>query len=138
MAVARGRMAERVRGQGEHADAPPGAKLSLWGAMVDLWRLIMRSGAPGLRWRTAVALLLIVGGKAVGVWSPFVLRDGVNALSTGKGPAEALFLAFAGIAGGWAFLYFLSMIAPQARDAIFTPVSQAAQRRAAVPPGTPA
>jgi ATP-binding cassette subfamily B protein len=132
MAMApRGRMSERVRGQGEQADAPPGAKLSLLAALADLWRLIMRSEAPGLRWRTTTALLLIVTGKAVGVWSPFMIGRAVNALAKGQGPAEALFLAFAGLAVGWAALRFLATAAPQARDAIFTPVSQAAQRRAA-------
>jgi ATP-binding cassette subfamily B protein len=124
-------MAERTRGHGEAADAPAGAKLSLLAALVDLWRLIMRSRAPGLKWRTAVALVLIVAGKALGVWAPFVIGRAVNELAKGRGPAESLFLAFAGLAVGWAFLYFLSMAAPQARDAIFTPVSQAAQRRAA-------
>ena len=131
MAIARGRMAERVRGQGEQADAPAGVKLSLFQATVDLWRLIMRSDAPGLRWRTTVALLLIVAGKALSVLSPFVFGRAINTLSKGHGPAEALFLAFAGWAVGWAFLNFLAQAAPQARDAIFTPVSQAAQRRAA-------
>jgi ATP-binding cassette subfamily B protein len=131
MVAARGRMAERVRGQGEQADAPAGAKLSLLDAMVDLWRLIMRSEAPGLKWRTAAALLLIVAGKAVGVWSPFVIGGAQNALAKGRGPAETLFIGFAGLAIGWAAMRFLSMAAPQARDAIFTPVSQAAQRRAA-------
>jgi ABC-type transport system involved in Fe-S cluster assembly fused permease/ATPase subunit len=124
-------MAERARGHGEAADAPPGVKLSLLAAMADLWRLIMRSQAPGLRWRTAAALFLIVAGKALGVWAPFVIGHAQNALARGKGPAETLFVAFAGLAIGWALLYFLSMAAPQARDAIFTPVSQAAQRRAA-------
>jgi ATP-binding cassette subfamily B protein len=127
----RGRMAERTRGHGEAADAPAGAKLSLLAALIDLWRLIMRSQAPGLKWRTAAALVLIIAGKAVAVWSPFVLRDAINVLSKGAGPASALPLVFAGWAIGWAALYFLSMAAPQARDAIFTPVSQAAQRRAA-------
>ncbi|MGZ5985553.1 MAG: ABC transporter transmembrane domain-containing protein, partial [Caulobacteraceae bacterium] len=131
MTIARGRMAERVRGQGEHADARTGTKLTLWAAMIDLWRLIMRSRAPGLKWRTTAALLLIVAGKAVGVWSPFMLGHAQNALAKGKGPAETLFITFAGLAIGWATLNFLSMAAPQARDAIFTPVSQAAQRRAA-------
>ncbi|HEY4031820.1 MAG TPA: ABC transporter ATP-binding protein/permease [Caulobacteraceae bacterium] len=124
-------MAERVRGQGEHADAPAGAKLSLLAATIDLWRLIMRSEAPGLKWRTTVALLLIVAGKALSVVSPFVFGRAINTLSKGHGPAETLFAAFAGWAVGWAFLNFVAQAAPQARDAIFTPVSQAAQRRAA-------
>lgn len=122
---------ERSRSRGEAADAPVGAKLSLLAAMVDLWRLIMRSAAPGLRWRTATALLLIVAGKALGVGAPFLLGHAVNTLSKGQGAAATVGLSFAGLAIGWAVIRFLSLAAPQARDAIFTPVSQAAQRRAA-------
>ena len=122
---------ERTRGHGESADAPAGAKLSLLAAMADLWRLIMRSRAPGLKWRTATALILIIAGKALGIWAPFMLGHAVNILAKGKGATEQIFLAFAGLAIGWAFVRFLAAAAPQARDAIFTPVSQAAQRRAA-------
>jgi ATP-binding cassette subfamily B protein len=131
MAIVRWRMAERTRGQGESADAPEGARLSLLAAMADLWRLIMRSKAPGLAWRTTAALILIVAGKALGVWAPFLLGHAVNTLAKGKGVAETFGLGFAGLAIGWAVIRFLSLAAPQARDAIFTPVSQAAQRRAA-------
>ncbi len=84
MAIVRGRMAERTRGQGESADAPAGVKLSLLAAMIDLWRLIMRSKAPGLKWRTAVALALIVAGKVLGIWAPFLLGHAVNSLAHGK------------------------------------------------------
>ena len=131
MAMMRGRMAERVRGQGEQADAPAGVRLSLLAAVIDLWRLIARSNAPGLVWRTTAALLLIVAGKALAVWAPFLFGRMINGLTRGHGPAEGLFEAFALTALGWASLNFLSQSAPQARDAIFTPVSQAAQRRAA-------
>jgi ABC-type transport system involved in Fe-S cluster assembly fused permease/ATPase subunit len=124
-------MAERVRGQGEHADAPAGVRLSLLAAVVDLWRLILRSDAPGLAWRTAAALSLIVVGKALAVWAPFLFGHMINGLTRGRGPTESLFEAFAVAAIGWASLNFLSQAAPQARDALFTPVSQAAQRRAA-------
>lgn len=131
MAIIRGRMAGRTRGQGESADAPEGVKLSLLAAMVDLWRLIMRSEAPGLRWRTSVALALIVAGKVLGIWAPFLLGHAVNSLARGKGAPETLGLSFAALAIGWGIISFLAAAAPQARDAIFTPVSQAAQRRAA-------
>ena len=121
----------RGRGQGESADAPEGARLSLWAAMVDLWSLIMRSQAPGLKWRTATALSLIVVGKVLGIWAPFLLGHAENTLSRGKGPVETVALSFATLAIGWGVIRFLAAAAPQARDAIFTPVSQAAQRRAA-------
>ncbi len=122
---------ERARGQGEAVDAPAGAKLSLMAAMADLWRLIMRSKAPWLKTRTAAALILIVAGKVLGVGAPFLLGHAVNTLSRGRSPAAVVGLSFAALAIGWAFIRFLAAAAPQARDAIFTPVSQAAQRRAA-------
>ncbi|MDB5460135.1 MAG: Fe-S cluster assembly ABC-type transport system, permease and ATPase component, partial [Caulobacteraceae bacterium] len=122
---------ERVRGQGESADAPAGAKLSLLDAMIDLWRLIMRSEAPWLKTRTAVAFVLIVVGKALGIWAPFLLGHAVNKLAKGQSAAMTVGLSFAALAIGWSVVRFLAAAAPQARDAIFTPVSQAAQRRAA-------
>ena len=121
----------RARGQGESADAPAGARLSLWAAMVDLWSLIMRSQAPWLKTRTAAALVLIVVGKALGIWAPFLLGHAVNKLAKGQSAAVTVGLSFAALAIGWSVVRFLAAAAPQARDAIFTPVSQAAQRRAA-------
>src|ERR1700744_378560 len=91
----------------------------------------MRSEAPGLRWRTTVALLLTVGGKAVGVLAPLLLARAVNHLAAGRGAAVQTSLTFAAFALGWAALRFLSAAAPNIRDSIFTAVSQAAQRRAA-------
>lgn len=122
---------ERVRGQGESADAPAGARLSLIDAMIDLWRLIMRSQAPWLKTRTAAAFVLIVVGKVLGIWAPFMLGHAVNSLAKGHSPAVAVGLSFAALAVAWGFVRFLAAAAPQIRDAIFTPVSQAAQRRAA-------
>ena len=119
------------RGRGEAADAPAGVKLSLLAAMADLWRLIMRSQAPGLVWRTATAFVLIVAGKILGIWAPFMLGHAVNTLAKGRGAAAAVGLSFAALAIGWGVVKFLAAAAPQIRDAIFTPVSQAAQRRAA-------
>ncbi len=91
----------------------------------------MRSQAPQLRLRTAAALALTLAGKVLGVWSPLLIGQAISRLSHGKGPAQTLGISFTALALGWAFLRFLSSAAPQARDAIFTAVSQAAQRRAA-------
>jgi ABC-type transport system involved in Fe-S cluster assembly fused permease/ATPase subunit len=108
-----------------------GVKPSLARALGDLWSLIMRSQAPQLRLRTATALLLTLAGKTLGVWSPLLIGQAISRLSHGRGAAAGVGLSFAGLALGWALLRFLSAAAPQARDAIFTVVSQAAQRRAA-------
>lgn len=100
-------------------------------AMGDLVSLVLRSRAPGLSWRLTAALVLTVAGKALGVLAPLLLGAAVNQLATGRSAGEGIALAFAALAGGWAFVRFLAAAAPQARDAIFQQVSLAAQRRAA-------
>ena len=104
---------------------------SLLKALSDLWGLIMRSQAPQLRTRTAAALILTLAGKVLGVWAPLLIGQAISRLSHGQGPAAMVGLSFTALALGWAFLRFLSSAAPQMRDAVFTVVSQAAQRRAA-------
>jgi ATP-binding cassette subfamily B protein len=118
----------------EHArDADPEAvpAPAFWKVMGDLVALLFRSGAPGLRWRMAAALVLTVAGKVVGVVAPLLLAAAVNRLSAGQGPSAAAAWAFAAFALGWALIRFLSAAAPQLRDGLFQPVSLAAQRRAA-------
>ncbi|HUO20935.1 MAG TPA: ABC transporter ATP-binding protein/permease [Caulobacteraceae bacterium] len=110
---------------------PPSVKPSLGRVLPDLWALIMRSEAPQLRLRVSVALFLTLAGKALGVWAPLLIGQAISRLSHGKSATLAVGLSFAGLALGWALLRFLSAAAPQVRDAIFTAVSQAAQRRAA-------
>ena len=119
---------QAVPGAIAKADQP----VRFWAAMGDLVRLVMRSRAPGLRWRITVALALTLVGKALGVLAPLMLGKAVNQLSAGQGAAAAVTWAFAGLALGWALVRFISAAAPQARDTIFTPVAQAAQNRAAV------
>lgn len=106
-------------------------KLKVIPALTDLWRLLLRSRAPGLGWRLGLALSLTVAGKALGVFAPLLLGRAVNELSAGRGAQVTLTVAFAGLIIGWALIRFLAAAAPQARDAIFSPVGQAAQRRAA-------
>jgi ATP-binding cassette subfamily B protein len=119
-------------------EAAPGAiakadqPVRFWKAMGDLVQLVLRSGAPGLRWRVSVALLLTLAGKVLGVLAPLMLGKAVNHLSAGQGAAVTVTWTFAGFAVGWALVRFISAAAPQARDTIFTPVAQAAQNRAAV------
>ncbi len=114
------------------AVAAPEVKANGWKAMADLFSLVMRSNAPGLRWRVTLALAFTFVGKFLGVIAPLLLGKAVNALSAGQNAGVQLGLSFAALAGGWALIRFIAAVAPQARDAVFTPVAQAAQTRAAV------
>lgn len=100
-------------------------------ALKDLAGLVMRSQAPGLTWRLFAAFGLTLAGKIAGVTAPLLLGAAVNKLAAGQNAGVQVGAAFAGMALGWALIRFLSAAAPQARDAIITPVAQAAQTRAA-------
>ena len=113
--------------------APAGVRFDFWSSMADLWRLVLRCGAPGLGWRIGLALVLIVVGKAAGVAAPVLLGDAINRLAgPGQGHgALALGGTFLLLALGFAGLRMVAAVAPNAREAIFTPVSQATMARAA-------
>ena len=111
--------------------APPGIKLKTLPALADLFRLVLRSGARGLWVRLILALAFTITGALTGVIAPLYLGKAVNALAAGRETAAQLGIAAAGFAVGWAVLRFASSAAPQLRDAIFTPLGQAAVRKAA-------
>jgi len=113
------------------ADQPPPAKVNAGAALADLFRLVLSSKAPGLTWRLTAALILTLGGKVLGVLAPLLLGAAVNRLAAGQSPAAQVGVAFAGLILGWTLIRFLAAAAPQLRDVVFTPVAQAAQRRAA-------
>jgi ATP-binding cassette subfamily B protein len=115
-------------GRGEPLE--PTGEIKFFPAMVDLAKLVARSEAPQLKLRLLAALVLTVGGKLTGVLAPLLLGKAVNALTQGATAAVQLGWTFAALAGGWALVRFLASAAPQARDVIFGPVSQAAWRRA--------
>ena len=106
--------------------APPFSR-----AMLDLANLVLRSGAPQLKTRLSIALILTIGGKLTGVLAPLLLGRAVNSLGKGAAVTTQLGLGFAALALGWALIRFLSAAAPQARDIVFGKVAMAAQRRAA-------
>jgi ATP-binding cassette subfamily B protein len=108
-------------------------KSTFWQAMSDLWGLVLRSQAPWLRMRLAAALVLVLIGKLAGVWAPVMLGQGIDTLApVATGVGVVVGLSFAAFAVGFAALRLVSAAAPFARDAIFTPVSQATMARAAV------
>src|SRR6185437_11105341 len=112
--------------------APPEVKFSFWASMADLGRLVMRSGAPQLRLRIAVALGLVFAGKLAGVIAPVMMGDAIDTLrpvAQGGIPIGATFVLFA---LAYAGLRLAAACAPYARDAIFTRVSQSTMAKAAV------
>ena len=110
--------------------APSLAKAGAWEALVDLARLVGRSGAPQLKLRLVASLALTLVGKGLGVVAPLLLGAAVNRLSAGQGAATSVGYAFAAFAIGWAVIRFAAAAAPQARDMLFSAVALAAQRRA--------
>ena len=113
------------------AVSPPGVKFDFWTSMAELVALVLRSGAAGLRWRIPVALGLIFVGKAAGVWGPVMLGDAINTLAPSAGSAVAIGADFVMLALAFAGLRLISACAPFAREAVFTPVSQATMAKAA-------
>ena len=113
--------------------APADFDFRFWGSMGDLWRLVLRSGAPGLAWRIGLALVLIFLGKAAGVAAPVLLGEAINRLSDNRAALApfGLGVGFIVLALGFAALRLVAAIAPNLREVIFTPVSQATMARAA-------
>ena len=111
--------------------AAPDVTLKTLPALADLFRLVLRSGAKGLWPRLVLALAFTITGALTGVIAPLYLGKAVNALTAGRDTATQIGIAAAGFAIGWALLRFVSAAAPQLRDAIFTPLGQAAVRKAA-------
>ena len=70
-----------ARFSGPEAVAARETKFAFWASMGDLLALVMRSGAPQLRLRIGVALVLVFVGKLSGVIAPVMLGDAINTLS---------------------------------------------------------
>ena len=100
--------------------------------MRDLAQLVLRSGAPWLKTRLIVALILVLIGKWTGVYAPLLIARGIDHLNHGRSVGQTVFAIFAGMTLFWVLLRFISNTAPLIRDSIFTPVSQQALARSAV------
>lgn len=114
------------------AISPASIKFDFWKSMAELGRLVMRSGAPNLRLRLVAALVLVLIGKLAGVTAPVAVGKAIDTLTPAAGAAVTVGVGFVGFALAFAGLRLLSACAPYARDAIFTPVSQATMAKAAV------
>jgi ATP-binding cassette subfamily B protein len=108
------------------AEAEPQANVLT--AIQRILRLIGGLDGPGVKLRLWVALALTIAAKVLAVAAPLVLADGINKLSAGD--AAGALPVFIGLVGFWAALRFVSVAGPQLRDALFSPISEEAQRRA--------
>jgi len=129
-----------------HASTPPDASAPPEGAVREgrledaVRRLLAVLSAPEMaRWRPrmALALGLTIIAKGFVVAAPVFFGEGINAITEATsgdaaGAAGAAGLAFLGFFLLNGLARFLASGAPQARDALFAPVSQDAQRLTAV------
>ncbi|MEM5517425.1 ABC transporter ATP-binding protein/permease [Henriciella sp. AS95] len=103
----------------------------LGGAIIRILKLLARPELSKWRPIMAVAIVLTLGAAVLEVASPIILGDAINRVA-GEGPvATSLTVAVLWIALAIG-LRFLAAALPQARDALFSPVSQDAQRIACV------
>ncbi|WP_233355675.1 ABCB family ABC transporter ATP-binding protein/permease [Henriciella litoralis] len=104
------------------------------GLNASIVRIIHLLKRPELsKWRPImfIAIILTLAAAVLEVVSPIVLGDAINKVAGENGHAPALGIAIVWIA--WAIgLRFLAAVLPQIRDALFSPVSQDAQRVACV------
>ncbi|RKQ95315.1 ABCB family ABC transporter ATP-binding protein/permease [Maricaulis maris] len=124
------------------------AKQAPKGALgITMWRLFALLASPDMakwRFRMGVALVLTIIAKLFSVAAPILFGDGINLIvdATGGAPASGggqgstlwpgLLTTFSLAFIAYAVARFLSVGAPQLRDAMFAPVSQDAQRLTAV------
>src|SRR4051794_18999247 len=97
--------------------APRETKIDALASLKHLFQLQMRSKAPQLKSRLAISFILVLAGKALGVWAPLVMGRAINLLAHGKGAAEQVAVAFTGFIILWSALRLISTLAPNIREA---------------------
>ncbi|GAQ82134.1 mitochondrial ABC transporter ATM [Klebsormidium nitens] len=112
---------------------PPPSDSSILSIFPYLWRLA--TADKSLRWRVALSLILLVGGKAAGLAGPVLFKRGMDVLSESskaQGYSQATMyaavsaLVLSGVSKG------ISGICNEARYTVFSPVGQATGRRVAM------
>ena len=104
----------------------------LGGAIVQILKLLWRPEMAKWRPVMAVAIVLTLGAAVLEVVSPIILGDAINRVAGDEDGAAAPLLIAVGYIALAIGLRFLAAALPQARDALFSPVSQDAQRHACV------
>lgn len=92
--------------------------------------ILLRPNLSRWRFRMIIALAITVCAKGFSVVAPLYLGEAITRASTGE--AEAVLVPLLSALSFFVVARFLASGLPQARDAIFAPVSQDAQRELAV------
>ncbi len=99
-----------------------------------LWPYLWPQNKPGFKIRTFLAFILTIAGQFVLVGAPFFLGRSVDAVKDADGITSILSSAglfAAALILGYGGLRFLSVLISEAREYLFTPVGQFAQRSVA-------
>ncbi len=112
------------------ADAIESASGGIGTALMRVSEILLRPNLARWRFRMIIALAITVCAKGFSVVAPLYLGEAITRASTGE--AEAVLVPLLSALSFFVVARFLASGLPQARDAIFAPVSQDAQRELAV------
>ncbi|WP_022695390.1 ABCB family ABC transporter ATP-binding protein/permease [Ponticaulis koreensis] len=112
------------------ADAIESASGGIGTALMRVGDILLRPNLSRWRFRMIIALAITVCAKGFSVVAPLYLGEAITRASTGE--AEAVLVPLLSALSFFVVARFLASGLPQARDAIFAPVSQDAQRELAV------
>ena len=112
------------------ADAIESASGGIGTALMRVSEILLRPNLARWRFRMIIALAITVCAKGFSVVAPLYLGEAITRASTGE--AEAVLVPLLSALSIFVVARFLASGLPQARDAIFAPVSQDAQRELAV------
>ena len=116
-------------------DTPSEQKLSYQlKSFFRLWPYLWPKDKPGFKIRTFIALILTIAGQFVLVGAPFFLGASVDAVEAAQSSTSVLSKAgilIAAMIFGYGGLRFFAVLVSEAREYLFTPVGQFAQRSVA-------
>jgi ATP-binding cassette subfamily B protein len=112
------------------ADAIESASGGIGTALMRVGEILLRPNLSRWRFRMIIALAITVCAKGFSVVAPLYLGEAITRASTGE--AAAVLVPLLSALSFFVVARFLASGLPQARDAIFAPVSQDAQRELAV------
>jgi len=99
-----------------------------------LWPYVWPKGNIGFKLRTIIAIVFTLAGQFILVGAPFLLGRAQDLVTTSLGQGlsfQSIAVAAMFLIGGYGGLKFLNVLINEAREYLFTPVGQHAQRSAA-------
>ena len=109
----------------DNATNSPGARHEGWGTLARFLPYLWPKDNPGLRWRIAVAVGLILAAKAVTLALPFAYKSAVDAMGTSGKAAATVALSFV---VAYALGRFSGVAFDNLRNIVFERVGQDATR----------